>query len=193
MSNSNTNIDIEDVDFGGELMQWARFALDAFRQIGNHPQLVGAALISSGVALQTFAPALDFVIWDFSGGVVPSTSKQLTGTVDPTKPTDPTTNPSWLQIWENSVLGSEKLFFGALLGQSQTVMQGVQQNPLTAQTAQEVGAALPNLLGLLGLKLPTQIRLSQMLILGGLLGLFEPLLQTAATAIGGALSSIIKL
>lgn len=161
-------------------MKWGRIALDAFKEVKDNAQLVGAGLIASGVGLQLFVPELDFVIWDFSGNHMPPAQTQLTP-ADPTKPPDKTANPTPLQIFNSFFLGTLSTFPGMFLFTGQ---QGAETpfGNATSALGNEV-----NIFSIMGIKLPTQIRLSEILILAGLFGVFSPLLQ----AVGSSLSGII--
>lgn len=170
------------------LEKWGKRILDVLERSANNPPLLGIELISLGAAVKMI-PQLDMIVWDFSGKHVPPVNVQNQPPKDPTKPPPPNIVDT---IWQ-SIVGSEQIAFGSLFGNSQTVMSGVQLDPATNSAAQTITKDLPNLLSLLGINLPAQITLSEVLILGGILLMAEPLLKSVAGSLSGLLGSAFKI
>ena len=177
---------VENLDIlGSTVEKYASRVFQALKDSKDNPVLLGLELLTIATGLRI--AGIDFVVFDFSGQHIDSPQKQIqkaqaqykaqTGKDLPI--------PGWL---------NEGLQIGLDIG-SLVIPGG---NLLAAPFASELNAivpganlsqpGLPNLLSLLGLKLPTQITLSELIMLGGILLMAEPLLKTLA----GSISSLLK-
>ena len=169
------------------LEKWGKRILDILERSALNPPLLGIELISLGAAVKMI-PAIDFVVWDFTGKKVPpinvqTAQKQAATTGQPL--------PSWAQAvlnYASTLVGVFEATPGGAIGEAIVGQTPADPNKALAS----VGAPVPNIFGLLGINLPSQITISEVLILGGILLMAEPLLKSVAGSLSGILSTAAK-
>lgn len=166
---------------------WGKRIFNVLKESKDNPPLLGLELIGLGAAIKTFN--VDFVIFDFSGNHVasPTIQKSMSDAVKKSTSSGQST-PTWVtDVLQFGVDISTILPLGNTLQAIPAVQNSEQSAGVTPQPSAFGG--ITNILGLLGIKLPTQITLSEVLILGGILLMSEPLLKALAGSLSGLLKS----
>lgn len=167
-----------------------RKVLAVLERSANNPPLLGIELVSLGSFVKLI-PQIDFVVWDFSGAKVPPPNVQ---TAQKQAAATGTAVPDWVK----PILG----YVSTIVGVFESTPQGQIGEAILGNTAggaldpnkalASVGSPVPNIFGLLGINLPTQITISEVLILGGILLLAEPLLKSVTGGLGSLFSTAAK-
>lgn len=146
----------------------------------DNPQALGLLLIGAGTGIKTFFPQYDYVIFDFSGQHV--APPQATAAIQKAQATN-TPVPSWISDIQAYL---QILWDLAPIAPAGAIAESL---PAATSAANALGVKTQNVFTLLGINLPTKLTLSEALIIGGLLGMFEPLLKTLAGSASSLLST----
>ena len=176
--------DEDDIQASGtdELEKIASKFIGLLERAKDNLPLTGTILIGAGTAIKTFFPTYDFVIFDFGGNHVapPSAAKAAQASAQTGQPM-----PAWVKaaqeylqiIWD----------FGSIVPGGSIL----EQVPAVKSDVQAAGVnTSQNIFTLLGINLPTKITISEVLILGGILCLADPLLKSLAGSASSLLSKV---
>ena len=169
-----------------EIEKIGKVAYNALKDAKDHPTLIGVILLGAGIAIREFGQSIDLPVWDFRGNHVPPQAVKP----PPALPTADPNNPQNLPGWEKGLLDYTAKFIGLAEmfapGANVGVMAGAATTGLDVNKAlAQAGSPVPNVFDLIGMKLPDQITVSEVLIIAGLVQIFEPLIKAIAGTVGG--------